>query len=219
MIDQFGADAVRLFILSDSPPEKDVQWSEQGMIASYKFVQKLWILHQKIKEKITTSKNLDEDSEKNSEFTNQLIEKITQNLEKFNYNVIVANLHEMYNFMNKSMDTFNNTNKLRENYSKILYLLSPILPHFSSECIEDLGLKNQAEWPKADPKYLKNDNIEIVIQINGKKRATINTSKNITESEITLMAQKTSYFEKNFKNKKIEKSIYIKDRLLNLIIK
>jgi leucyl-tRNA synthetase len=218
MIDQFGADAVRLFILSDSPPEKDVQWSEQGMIASYKFVQKLWILHQRIKEKITTSKNLDEDSEKNSEFINQLIEKITQNLEKFNYNVIVANLHEMYNFMNKSIDTFHNTNQLRKNYSKILYLLSPILPHFSSECIEDLGLKNQAEWPKADPKYLKNDNIEIVIQINGKKRATINTSKNITESEITLMAQKTSYFKKNFKNKKIEKSIYIKDRLLNLII-
>jgi len=219
MIDQFGADAVRLFILSDSPPEKDVQWSEQGMIASYKFVQKLWMLHQRIKEKITTSKNLGEDSEKNSEFTNKLIEKITQNLEKFNYNVIVANLHEMYNFMNKSIDTFHNTNKLRENYSKILYLLSPILPHFSSECIEDLGLKNQADWPKADPKYLKNNNIEIVIQINGKKRATINTSKNITESEITLMAQKTSYFEKNFKNKKIEKSIYIKDRLLNLIIK
>ena len=177
MIDQFGADAVRLFILSDSPPEKDVQWSEQGMIASYKFVQKLWILHQKIKEKITTSKNLDEDSEKNSEFTNQLIEKITQNLEKFNYNVIVANLHEMYNFMNKSIDTFHNTNKLRENYSKILYLLSPILPHFSSECIEDLGLKNNANWPKADPKYLKNDNIEIVIQINGKKRAILNKQK------------------------------------------
>ena len=219
MIDQFGADAVRLFILSDSPPEKDVQWSEQGMIASYKFVQKLWILHQRIKEKIITSKNLDEDSEKNSEFTNQLIEKITQNLEKFNYNVIVANLHEMYNFMNKSIDAFHNANKLRENYLKILYLLSPILPHFSSECIEDLGLKNQANWPKADPKYLKIDNIEIVIQINGKKRATINTSKNITESEITLMAQKTSYFEKNYKNKKIEKSIYIKDRLLNLIIK
>ena len=108
---------------------------------------------------------------------------------------------------------------IRENYSKILYLLSPILPHFSSECIEDLGLKNQADWPKPDPKYLKNDNIEIVIQINGKKRATINTSKNITESQIILMAQKTSYFEKNFKNKKIEKSIYIKDRLLNLIIR
>ena len=134
-------------------------------------------MHQRIKEKITTSKNLDEDSEKNSEFTNQLIEKITQNLEKFNYNVIVANLHEMYNFMNKSIDTFHNTNKLRENYSKILYLLSPILPHFSSECIEDLGLKNQANWPKADPKYLKNDNIEIVIQINGKKRAILNIKR------------------------------------------
>ena len=219
MIDQFGADAVRLFILSDSPPEKDVQWSDQGMVASYKFVQKLWVLHQKIKQKIIDTKNQEEDSEENSEFTNQLIEKITYNLEKFNYNVIIANLHEMYNFMNKSVDSFNNSNKLAENYLKILYLLSPILPHLSSECIEDLGFENEYNWPKADPKYLKNDNVEIVIQINGKKRAIIKTNKGTSEFEVTSQAQQTPYFEKNYKDKKIEKSIYIKDRLLNLIIK
>ena len=76
------------------------------MIASYKFVQKLWIMHQKIKIKITTPKKEDKSLEV-SEFTNQLIEKITYNLEKFNYNVIVANLHEMYNFMNKSIEKLN----------------------------------------------------------------------------------------------------------------
>mgnify|MGYP006075715729 FL=1 len=219
MIDQFGADAVRLFILSDSPPEKDVQWSEQGMIASYKFVQKLWVLHQKIKERITACQNSNEDSEKISEFTNQLVEKITHNLEKFNYNVIVANLHEMYNFMNKFIDNFNNGKKLKENYTKILYLLSPVLPHFSSECIEDMGIKNEKKWPKADPKYLKKDNIEIVIQVNGKKRTTINVNMGLEEAQIVLMAQKSPYFESNYKDKKIEKSIYVKDRLLNLIIK
>jgi leucyl-tRNA synthetase len=219
MIDQFGADAVRLFILSDSPPEKDVQWSEQGMIASYKFVQKLWVLHQKIKERITACQNSNEDSEKISEITNQLVEKITHNLEKFNYNVIVANLHEMYNFMNKFIDNFNNGKKLKENYTKILYLLSPVLPHFSSECIEDMGIKNEKKWPKADPKYLKKDNIEIVIQVNGKKRTTINVNMGLEEAQIVLMAQKSPYFESNYKDKKIEKSIYVKDRLLNLIIK
>ena len=219
MIDQFGADAVRLFILSDSPPEKDVQWSEQGMIASYKFVQKLWVLHQKIKERITACQNSNEDSEKISEFTNQLVEKITHNLEKFNYNVIVANLHEMYNYMNKFVDNFNNGNKLKENYTCILYLLSPVLPHFSSECIEDMGIKNEKKWPKADPKYLKKDNIEIVIQVNGKKRTTINANMGLEEAQIVLMAQKSPYFESNYKDKKIEKSIYVKDRLLNLIIK
>ena len=219
MIDQFGADAVRLFILSDSPPEKDVQWSEQGMIASYKFVQKLWLLHQKVKVKITSSENLKEGSEKISEFTNQLIEKVTHNLEKFNYNVIVANLHEMYNFMNKSIDDAKNHSQLKENYIKILHLMSPILPHFSFECIEDLGEKNENKWPNPDPKYLKTDNVEIVIQINGKKRTTITVNKGLKESKIILRAQQTTFFEKNHKNEKIEKSIYIKDRLLNLIIK
>ena len=219
MIDQFGADAVRLFILSDSPPEKDVQWSEQGMIASYKFVQKLWIMHQKTKIKITTPKKVDKSSDENSEFTNQLIQKITHNLEKFNYNVIVANLHEMYNFMSKSIETFNQDSKLKENYIKILYLLSPILPHFASECLEDLGIKNENLWPIANTKYLKDSSIEIVIQINGKKRATINANKGISESEVIVQAQESLYFKKNYNNKKIEKSIYVKDRLLNLIIK
>ena len=219
IIDQFGADAVRLFILSDSPPEKDVQWSEQGMIASYKFVQKLWIMHQKIKIKITTPKKEDKSSDENSEFTNQLIQKITHNLEKFNYNVIVANLHEMYNFMSKSIQTFNQNSKLKENYIKILYLLSPILPHFASECLEDLGIKNENLWPIANTKYLKDSSIEIVIQINGKKRATINANKGISESEVIVQAQESLYFKKNYNNKKIEKSIYVKDRLLNLIIK
>ena len=219
IIDQFGADAVRLFILSDSPPEKDVQWSEQGMIASYKFVQKLWVMHQKIKIKITTPKKEDKSSDENSEFTNQLIQKITHNLEKFNYNVIVANLHEMYNFMSKSIKTFNQDSKLKENYIKILYLLSPILPHFASECLEDLGIKNENLWPIANTKYLKDSSIEIVIQINGKKRATINANKGISESEVIVQAQESLYFKKNYNNKKIEKSIYVKDRLLNLIIK
>ena len=103
IIKNYGADSVRLFILSDSPPEKDVQWSDQGMLASFKFVQKLWTLNSKILDKI---KNNDQGGEGNdlTKFTNQLINKITQNLEKFHYNVIVANLYEMYNFLIKEID-------------------------------------------------------------------------------------------------------------------
>ena len=217
MIDQFGADAVRLFILSDSPPEKDVQWSEQGMIASYKFVQKLWLLHQKIK--ISPLDKKVKNSNEVSEFTNQLIEKITYNLEKFNYNVIIANLHEMYNFMNKSIEKLNKSDNLRENYIKILYLLSPILPHFASECLEDLGVKNENLWPDVDAKFLKDNNVEIVIQINGKKRAVISALMGIKESEVIIQAKESQYFKKNCNDKKIEKSIYIENRLLNLIVK
>jgi leucyl-tRNA synthetase len=121
--------------------------------------------------------------------------------------------------MSKSIKTFNQDSKLKENYIKILYLLSPILPHFASECLEDLGIKNENLWPIVNKKYLKDSSIEIVIQINGKKRATINANKGISESEVIVQAQESLYFKKNYNNKKIEKSIYVKDRLLNLIIK
>ena len=87
-----------MFILSDSPPEKDVQWSEQGMVSSYKFIQKFWLLHLQIKNKITNEKSeiFNNEIEK---FTNQIISKVTKNLDKFNYNVIVANIYETYNFL------------------------------------------------------------------------------------------------------------------------
>ena len=102
IINNYGADAVRFFILSDSPPEKDVQWSEQGMNSAYKFIQKFWDLHNKIIN-INTENNKNKIDDKEYEiFTNQIIDKITKNLENFHYNVIIANMHEIYNYLNKN---------------------------------------------------------------------------------------------------------------------
>ena len=101
IINNYGADAVRLFILSDSPPEKDVQWSEQGMIASYKFLQKLWALHNKIKKKISMNIIISNKNKNLEKFINQIINKITNNLEGFNYNVIIANIYEIYNLLTR----------------------------------------------------------------------------------------------------------------------
>ena len=95
IINNYGADAVRFFILSDSPPDKDVQWSEQGMISSYKFVQKFWALHKMIIEINNNESETQSEDNKLDIFTNQIINKITKNLENFHYNVIIANLHEI----------------------------------------------------------------------------------------------------------------------------
>ena len=219
MIERYGADSVRLFILSDSPPEKDIQWSEQGMVASYKFIQKLWTLHQRIKEKLNEEKNLDNKNIKINEFTNQLIQKVTNSLEKFNYNVIVASFHEMHNFMSKSVDSFNNKKELKENYIKILQLLMPLFPHFSSECLEEMGDLKENKWPIVEQKYLKSDSVEIVIQFNGKKKMAINTQPNSKEQEVILLVKESEYFNKHYKDQNIDRSVFVKDRLLNLIIK
>jgi len=219
IINSYGADAVRLFILSDSPPEKDVQWSEQGMIASYKFLQKFWTLHQNIKS-ISSKNNGNEEvsSKEINLFTNEIIQKVTQNLEKFHYNVIVANLHETYNFLikltNKSLDK----NNLLKNYVEILKIMSPILPHFTSECLEDLGEKDEKSWPKPNPKYLIKENVNIVLQINGKKRSIIVCKKNVDKETLINEIKSNTSYNKYLINKKIIRSFYVKDRLINFIL-
>lgn len=216
IINSYGADAVRLFILSDSPPEKDVQWSDQGMIASYKFVQKLWILHEKIK-KIINENNTGKTDEINK-FTNQLIKKVNNNLERFNYNVIIANMYETYNFLIKKTDEKIDSQNLKENYQKILTIISPIIPHFASECLEDLSLSNVQKWPKLEEKFLENDTTNYVIQIDGRKRAMMNYSIDASKEELLNEIKKTEIFEKFLKNKKIQKSFFVKNKLINILI-
>jgi leucyl-tRNA synthetase len=117
IINNYGADSARLFILSDSPPEKDVQWSEEGISASYKFIQKLWNLNGIIHEEIKKSYSMDVDDEIKI-FTNRFIKKISDNLNNFSYNIIVANLHEMYSYMIKNIDRGYKQDTIKENYRK-----------------------------------------------------------------------------------------------------
>ena len=217
----YGADAVRVFILSDSPPEKDIQWSDQGMNASYKLIQKLWTLHTHIKEKLAQKKNLsiNEKTEDINKFTNILIDKITKNLEKFNYNVIIANFYETYNYLAKTIDKNLELKQFEENYYKILQLMFPIIPHFASECIQDLNKSLNYKWPEVNKKFLDENKVKIVIQINGKKRSILEENKGVNEKALMDRIKKLDVFEKYIKDKNICKTILIKDRLINFIIK
>ena len=218
IIESYGADAVRLFIISDSPPEKDVQWSDQGMNASYKFVQKLWDLHKKIKVKLNKKLSNKVSNDEITKFTQQLINKMNSNLEKFNYNVIVANMHETYNFLIKKINESNNNNVLIDNYKKILSVFSPIIPHFASECLKDLKLNSFQSWPEIDKKFLEDTVIQFVIQINGKKRGTLQANKDISEENLIKEIKKNQTLEKNFQNKTINKTFFVKNRLINFLI-
>ena len=223
MIKNYGADAVRLFILSDSPPEKDVQWSEQGMIASHKFILKFWLLHQKIvlkfKEKETKKEIHMDDVNVVSIYTNNLINKISKNLDNFNYNVIIANLYETYNFFSKIIDKATDLNKLKLNYIKILKVFYPIIPHLISECLNSFNEDKKLFWPKLENKYLIEDNVNIVIQINGKKRGLFLMKKGCKEEEIIKKSLSDLKLKKYLDGKKIYKKIFVKDKLINLIIK
>ena len=219
IINSYGADAVRLFILSDSPPEKDVQWSEQGMQASYKFLQKLWGLNELILEKIKIKGN-DNTNEKNLEiFINETIEKFNYNLEKFNYNVLIANLYETYNFLIDLVNKNINGDILLENYKKILIIMSPIIPHYASECLYKFGITEKLEWPEVDKNKIKKETIEYVIQINGKKRGNLMAKPNMNEKELMELIIKDDKINKSLLKKKIDKTFYVKNRLVNILVK
>ena len=216
IITNFGADSARLFILSDSPPEKDVQWSEEGIVSSFKFIQKLWGLNEKISEQMQKDHLKDNDIEI-EKYTNKFLKKVTDNLENFSYNKIIANLHEMYSFLNKQVDKPYTKETLLQNYEKILIAMTPIIPHFANECLELINIK-KFKWPDYDQSMLKEDIINIVIQINGKKRGLIKAKPNMTEENLFEIIKNDETLMKYIDQKNIKRKIYIQDKLINIII-
>jgi leucyl-tRNA synthetase len=216
IIELYGADAVRLFMLSDSPPEKDVQWSQEGISASYKFLQKFWILNNKIQNNTKKFTSFNKELE---EFTNQTINKINLNLERFRYNVIIANFYEIYNFLNKEVNKEDWGTNFIVNYLKILKIINPVVPHFANECIENFVTEKEILWPEVNKEYLNIKRHTIVIQINGKKRALITTEKELEKEELIKDIKDKEDINKYLEKKKIIKVIFIKNKLINLIVK
>ena len=202
--------------MSDSPPEKDVQWSEEGIKSSYKFLQKLWLLHQKIINQIDANHS---SSSKNDldKITNKFIKEVTHNIENFSYNKIIANFHEIYSALNKIISNKIEKTKLIENYKKILIVISPVIPHFSSECIQILKIKDELLWPKVNEEFLLEDNIKFIIQLNGKTRKIIESKKDTDEDSLIKKIKKDKKLNEYLNNNEVKKKIFIANKLINII--
>ncbi len=217
IIEMFGADAVRLFILSDSPPEKDVQWSDEGMKSSYKFIQKLWVLNHKIIEEI--KENHPPSSDNSIErISNHFVKNVTNNIDNFAYNKIIANFYEMYSSLNKIILKKIEKKKLIENYKKILITMSPVIPHLMKECLELIGEKEQIVWPRINESFLIEDEKKFVVQINGKTREIISANKNISEENLLIKINENLKLKKYIDGKSIKKKIFIPEKLINIIV-
>ena len=216
IIKMYGADAVRLFILSDSPPEKDIQWSDTGISASFKFLQKLWSLNEKIINNKKKFSNFDNELEK---FTNQIIKKLSDDLDRFGFNVTIASIHKIHSFLNQHTNKEDWGSNFHKNYINILKVINPIIPHFSNECLERLKMSSEAiEWPEVDQKYLEQEIFNIVTQINGKKRKVFSISKSVDKKTLIENIKKDEQIKKYLDNKQIIKTIYIENKLINFII-
>ena len=216
MINIYGADSIRWFILSDSPPERDIQWSQEGVSAAFKFIQKLWkINHEILNKKESMSKTEDIVLQK---AVNKTIYNVTKNLENFQYNVVVANIHEIYNTLNQHILDNRTSNKILKNvWEKIIMLLVPLVPHLAHECCEKFN-KN-FYWPEFNSNLLKEENCTIVIQVNGRKRGIFEIPINSKENIVIKKAKKIDNVLKHIENTRIIKNIYLKNKLINFITK
>ena len=218
MIKQYGADAVRWFILSDSPPEKDVQWSDTGVVSSNKFLQKIWNLNQLVLNRKTSKVS----KVASKDFINkidQYIFKIDKSINSFQLNVSIAQFYEIYKYFNESLKLEISDKTFVESMIKIMKLMIPFTPHLAYECLSNLKCNEMNKWPNINKKAVENANINMVIQINGRTRDVLNVTKDISENDIEDLIKKDSKAKKYFLDKKIIKPIFVKNKIINYIIK
>jgi len=218
IIDNFGADAVRLFIVSDSPAEKDVEWSDEGIEASFKFIQKLWIMNKKIVDEIQSDnkKNTSNDLE---ELVSEFVNDVQNNLENFRYNKVVANFHELYGILSKKDLKKYSSLSLKNNYVKVLISMMPVIPHFTNECLKLLKFSEIIKWPEINKENLIKKHVKYVIQINGKTRKIFEEKKDLFEKDLIILIKKDQQLNKYFNhNVEIKKTIFIPNKLINIII-
>ena len=219
MINIYGADAIRWFMLSDSPPDRDIQWSNEGVAAAHKFVQRIWLLNEKILIKKETKSSKDDEKEFSSK-VNKYLDKITNLIEKFQLNVAIASIYEIVRYMEESLKKSINNQHFKKHQINLMKAIMPFMPHLSCECLSKLEGNNfysNIQWPKIEKALLLDDKVIIVIQVNGKKRGLVSVKKDIEEKDLVEQAKKIENIEKNLKNKKIIRKIFVKNKIINFI--
>ena len=219
MIKIYGADAVRWFILSDSPPERDVQWSTERVSAAHKFIQRIWNLSNNLKNKKNDKPDFIEQRKFLSKF-NEYIFKLSELIENFQLNVAIAKIHEMTNLLESNVNKKIDNKILLESLVKFLKIMMPFSPHLSCECLSKIEGNNFFEnikWPEGDESLLEDQEVTLVVQINGKKRGLIVAKKNLSEKDVLNKAKKMDNIKKNLKDKKVIKNIFVKNKIINFI--
>jgi leucyl-tRNA synthetase len=217
IIKKYGADAVRFFILSDSPPDRDIQWSEDGIISSYKFIQKFWLLNNEL-QNLLIEKNEIENNDLEI-FTNKMIAEINQSLETFRYNLMISIYHKIYSYYKKIVDKKTNFKNLKKNYEKVLIIMMPVMPHLVSECLEMIQNENSVTWPTLNKEMLIENICNIVIQVNGKKRGIIKLKSNLEKDKVIKEIIDSKVIDRHLNQDRIIKIVYIKDKIVNFIVK
>lgn len=221
IIETYGVDAARLFMLSDSPPERDLEWTDAGIEGAWRYIGRLWRLVQEQKnfEKPTTE-SLTPNPESLKKLTHKTIAAVTEDLERFHFNKAIARIRELTNLVESTPITPETNSTRTEAIIAAIHLLNPFMPHLAEELWQQLGNKDtiaDRAWPIFDPALLVDDSVTIAIQINGKLRATIDLPKDADKKFIEEKALALPAISELLKDKKVNKVIVVPNRIVNVV--
>ena len=209
IVDQYGADAVRWFMLSDSPPERDLEWSENGIEGAWRFVQRLWRLFEGLEDTQGEDKDLDRR-------LHRTIAGVASDIEALTFNKAVARLYELVNAVEKAQPSASRTNAIRT----IVRIVAPMVPHLAEEAwasMGNAGLIADAPWPDVDPALLVDDEVTIAVQVNGKLRDTLVMPKGAPKESVEAAALAADKIVRSLEGKAPKKVIIVPDRLVNIV--
>ena len=227
IVGKYGADTARLFILFAAPPERDLEWSDQGVEGSYRFLKRVWAIVEKYQDFVKESKgDLSEDEFALRRKLHQTISKVTEDLDgKFAFNTAISAVMELANEMYRFSETHSviEDKLAKELVRNLLILLAPFVPHITEELWQQIGEKensvHDAEWPVCDESALVVDEVELAVQVNGKVRGTIKVAVSMEKDEIADLAKGLAEVQKFIEGKTIVKTIVVPGRIVNIVVK
>ncbi|AGA64000.1 Leucyl-tRNA synthetase [Liberibacter crescens BT-1] len=231
IIETYGADTARLFVLSDSPPDRDIIWSQSGIDSVYRFIQNIWRLFNNAKielQKVSPKAAKTGEEFHISQSVHKILKLIEEAYEKLAFNKVVAYIHELVNILEKPLvkiaegkATKSLVSAIRDAVEILILIISPITPHFSEECWEALGNKGLVacqKWPVFDASLIQDIYITLPIQINGKKRFEFKIFKKADKDTIIKTVLNLEAIQNDLKGRSPKKIIVVPQRIVNIVI-
>ena len=211
IISKYGADTARIFILFGAPVEKDLEWSDEGTEGSFRFLKRFFNVTANYNQ-FPVSKENEQELKKQ---LHKVIKKMTSDIKNFQFNTAISQLMELINLIQKVGTT-------KETAITMVKLIAPFAPFIAEDCWKLLNQENSvhsADWPEFKEELTVDNDITIVVQVNGKVRDKLNTSRSIDEDQLKLIALNQDNVKKHIENKEIIKTIVVKERLINFVVK
>jgi leucyl-tRNA synthetase len=224
MVSKYGADTTRLFILFAAPPERDLDWKDEGIEGCFRFLNRFWRLFFEVSPKLNQAEAKEELSSQEREFNRRIhlaIKKVTEDIERFHFNTAIAYLMEWVNYLYDVLVEPIRSSLWRKALETLCLLLHPFAPHITEELWVEVLRKEppilKEDWPTYDEEAIRSEKITIVVQVDGKVRDRILVLEDADEEEIKELALNSPGAKRHLEGKKVKKIIYVPKRLVNIV--